>query len=86
MGEVKKEFTLFRPRFLLECRGWQVEGDILGWNYCVMDAGGNTIEKKKKQLFQWTDTYVIEVIRQEDTLHCLMIVLSIDAANCSSGD
>lgn len=39
-----------------------------------------------KELFQWTDTYVIDITRQEDALLSLMIVLAIDAAKCSNGN
>ena len=39
-----------------------------------------------KQLFRWTDTYVLEVARAQDALLCLMIVLAIDAAKCSAGN
>ena len=39
-----------------------------------------------KELFHWTDTYVMDIEREEDALLCLMIVLAIDAAKCSGGD
>lgn len=40
----------------------------------------------QKELLRWTDTYTIDIIRPENTLLCLMIVLAIDAAKCSSGN
>ena len=38
-----------------------------------------------KVLWQWTDTYEMDVADPADALHVLMVALSIDAANCSDG-
>ncbi len=85
VGQIKKNFTLFRPSFTLDYNGWQVAGDFFSWDYTVLDPVGNLVMQASKQLFHWTDTYVIDVINPADALTCLMIVLAIDAAKCSSG-
>lgn len=36
-----------------------------------------------KELFHWTDTYVIDVADEENALYALMVVLAIDAEKCS---
>jgi uncharacterized protein YxjI len=36
-----------------------------------------------KELFNWTDTYVIDVVKPGDALCALMLVLAIDAEKCS---
>ena len=84
-GVPEKEFTFFRPRFDLDHNGWTVEGDVWGWDYTVMD-GPRTVMSLSKELWNWTDTYSMDIARPEDALLCLMIVLSIDAAKCSRGD
>ncbi|MFQ8996891.1 LURP-one-related/scramblase family protein [Allofournierella massiliensis] len=86
IGQIKKELTFFRPRFTLDCRDWQVSGDWLEWDYQVTDGQGHTVMTASKELFHWTDTYVMDIERDEDALLCLMIVLAIDAAKCSGGD
>ena len=83
IGQIKKEFTFFIPHYTLDCNGWEVEGDIFEWDYQVTDAAGQEIANVSKQLFNWTDTYVIDVANAEDALLSLMIVLAIDAAQCS---
>ena len=40
----------------------------------------------EQELLRWTDTYTIDIAQPEDVLLCLMIVLAIDAAKCSSGN
>jgi len=59
---------------------------IKDWDYKVVDSAGDLIMQASKQLFNWTDTYTIDVFRPENTVLSLMIVLAIDAAKCSSND
>ncbi|MCI8525428.1 MAG: hypothetical protein HFF17_05795 [Oscillospiraceae bacterium] len=84
VGMIRKEFTFFRPRFQLDCNGWQVEGDVFGWDYTVWD-GSRVVMRLSKELWRWTDTYTMDIARPQDALCCLMIVLAIDAAKCSDG-
>lgn len=86
IGRVKKELTFIIPKFYLECRGWEISGDILEWDYQVSDSQGSTLARVEKKIFNWTDTYEIEVANNRDALHVLMIVLAIDAAKCSKGN
>ena len=85
VGVLEKEFTFFRPRFSLDCNGWTVEGNFWEWDYTVMD-GPRTVMSLSKELWNWTDTYSMDIPRPGDALLCLMIVLSIDAAKCSQGN
>ena len=85
VGVLEKEFTFFRPKFNLDCNGWTVEGDFWEWYYTVMD-GPRTVMSLSKELWNWTDTYSMDISRPEDALLCLMVVLAIDAAKCSQGD
>jgi len=81
-GMIRKQFTFFRPKFDIEMNGWRVEGDWLEWNYEVLD-GNRVAASVSKVLWRLTDTYQIEVERDQDALMALMIVLAIDAAKCS---
>ena len=86
IGSVKKNFTFLRPSFSVDFNGWQVEGSFLEWDYTVWDTSGNAIAKVSKELFNWTDTYVIEVSNPQNALYVLMLVLAIDAEKCSRRD
>ena len=83
IGQVRKEFSFFKPVYTLDCCGWQIQGDWLGWDYEVTDGSGRLVMQLSKELLHFSDTYVLDIQREEDALLCLMIVLSIDAANCS---
>lgn len=82
MGHIRKEFSLFRPRYFLDVNGWQVRGDLFGWDYDVLDAGGNDVMHITKELFRWGDTYVLDIPDERNALLCLLIAIAIDAANC----
>lgn len=83
VGCISKEFTFFKPRYHIDCNGWQVEGDFFEWDYRIVDGAGRAVATVSKELFNWTDTYAIDVYNQRDALGVLMLVLAIDAEKCS---
>ena len=83
LGCIKKEFSFFTPKFTIECNNWQVEGDFFEWDYSITDTNGNTVATVSKDVFRWTDTYVIDVENPQNVLEVLMLVIAIDAEKCS---
>ena len=83
VGSITREFTLFRPKYRIDCYGWQVEGSWWEWDYTVTRPDGTHVASVTKELWKWTDTYVIDVVRPEDSVGVLMLVLAIDAEKCS---
>ena len=83
LGCIRRELSFFRPRYSIDCNGWQVEGSFLEWDYTVREACGALVATISKELFNWTDTYVIDVMDPKDALCALMLVLAIDAEKCS---
>ena len=83
IGCISKEFSLFRPKYNIDCNGWQVEGDFFEWDYNIIGSCGENVATVSKELFNWTDTYVIDVNDPRDAICALMLVLAIDAEKCS---
>lgn len=81
-GTIQKQFTLFKPAYEIDYNGWRVEGDFLGWDYDVY-GGGRKVLHISKELLQWGDTYVLDFENPADELDGLLLVIAIDAANCS---
>lgn len=86
VGSICKEFSFFHPRFNIDCKGWSVEGSVFEWDYDILDSNGMNIATVSKELFNWTDTYTIDIEYPEDSLYVLMLVLAIDAEKCSRND
>ena len=83
IGCIQKEFTFFAPRFDIDCNGWQISGDWLEWDYTIQGSSGQTVATVSKEIWNWTDTYAIDVSDPQDALCVLMMVLTIDAEKCS---
>ena len=79
VGCITKEFSFFRPNFSVDHNGWSIDGDFLEWDYQILDSNGVLVAEVSKELFRMTDTYVIDVVREEDALSALMVVLALDA-------
>ena len=79
VGCVQKEFSFFKPSFHLDCNGWRVEGNWFEWDYEIRDPANRLVASISKEIFNWTDTYVIGVYDPVDALSALMVALAIDA-------
>ena len=83
LGCIQKELSLFKPRYDIDYNGWHIEGNFFEWDYSIQDGAGMPVAVISKQLFNWTDTYEIDVRLPQDALVSLMFVLAIDAEKCS---
>lgn len=83
VGRIRKEFSFLTPRFTVDCKDWEVQGRIMEWDYEIVDGRGGLVATVTKELFRWTDTYVMDVRDPGDVLYVLMVVLAIDAEKCS---
>lgn len=86
LGCISKELTFFKPKYNIDCNGWQVEGDFLEWDYRILDSSRQNVAVISKKLWNWTDTYVLDILHPQDALCVLMFVLAIDAEKCSRND
>ena len=86
VGCTSKEFTFFKPRFNIDCNGWSIDGDWFEWDYSIFSGNGSKVASVSKELWHWTDTYVIDINDPRDAVCALMLVLAIDAEKCSRRD
>ena len=84
IGRIYKEFSFFKPVFHLDCNDWKVQGNWLEWDYQIVNSQGIIIATISKEIFHFTDTYVIDVVQPDNALYVLMIALAIDAQKCSN--
>lgn len=82
VGEIVKEFTFFKPSFSVDFMGWTVDGNLFEWDYEII-SGERNIASVSKELFNWTDTYSIDIKNPADALGALLVVLAIDAVKCN---
>lgn len=78
VGAIRKELTLLRPAFYIDCNGWQIDGNFFEWDYEIKDDGV-TVATLQKKIMNWADTYVLDVGEAYDAVTVLMVALAIDA-------
>ncbi len=83
-GRIKKKFKLFKNDFEIDFKGWSVDGNFMGWDYSILGSTGELVAKISKQLFKFTDTYVIDVEKPQNALCALMLTIAIDAEKQSA--
>ena len=82
VGTITKEFSFLLPRYRVDFRGWDVEGDFLGWEYEAYHMGKRVLSVSK-ELLTWGDTYVLRYDHVADEIPGLLLTVAIDAVNCS---
>ncbi len=85
MGSIRKRFTLFREAYEVDYHGWDVDGNLMGWDYRVMQ-GDLEIMSISKEILSWSDTYTLTYRSPAHEIPGLLLVLAIDAANCTHND
>lgn len=83
IGCLKKKFTFLKPAYTIDFKGWEVSGNFMEWDYNIMDESNRAVAFISKELFHFSDTYVIDVVQPSDALYALMFTLAIDAEKCS---
>lgn len=86
VGSINKELSLFTPKYNIDYKGWRIEGDWTEWDYSIYSSSGQKVAGITKEIWKFTDTYVIDVRYPEDAIYALMLVLAIDAEKCSRED
>ena len=82
VGTIRKEFSFFTPKYFVDFRGWTVEGDMLHWDYEVKSFDRTVITIQREWL-TWGDTYTLNYDYVRDEIPGLLLVIAIDAVNCS---
>ena len=82
VGTIRKEFSFFTPKYFVDFRGWTVEGDMLHWDYEVKSFARTVITIQREWL-TWGDTYTLNYDYVRDEIPGLLLVIAIDAVNCS---
>ncbi len=83
VGYISRELSLFIPKYNVDYNGWHVEGNWFEWDYNIVDYTGQSVASVSKEIWNWTDTYVIDIYNQQDAIYALMLVIAIDAEKCS---
>lgn len=78
IGEIRYKFSLFKTNFVVDFKGWQVEGDWLAWDFVVKDKDERTVAVISKEHFHFSDTYSVEVDDSQDLFDVVAVITVAD--------
>ena len=76
---IKKKFTLFKPKYIIEGPGWEVQGDFFGHDYSIVDGKGNVIVTVHKKWMSFGDAFELNIQDEEHEVLTVAVCLAIDA-------
>lgn len=77
VATVSKEFTFFKPCYLIKGPSWQVEGSFWEHNYQIVEKGG-VIADISKEWLTWGDAYALNITDEANAVLALGIITVID--------
>ena len=77
IAQIRKEFTFFYQRYVIDGLGWEVEGSVWEHEYEIR-KNGLPIVRISKEWFTWGDSYVLDIADPDDEIIALAVVLTID--------
>ena len=77
VAEIRKEFTLFFPKYSIAGLGWEINGRFLAHDYEITKSG-KTVARICKEWMTWGDSYEMDIADPADELVALAVVLTID--------
>ena len=83
IGCIKRRFSLFKPVYTIDFRPWSVVGNFFELNYGIYDADCREVAHISQKLLRLTDTYVIDVVNDDEALYALLVVIAIDSEKAS---
>ena len=77
VAEIRKEFSLFFPRYRVDGLNWEIQGEFLAHGY-VITQNGCAVVRISKEWMTWGDSYELDIQNPADELVALAVVLTID--------
>ena len=77
IAQIRKEFTFFYQRYVIDGLGWEVEGSVWEHEYEIR-KNGLPIVRISKEWFTWGDSYCLDILNPADEVMALAVVLTID--------
>ena len=81
-----KEFTFFKPSYVIDGMPFTVEGDFFDHTYEIL-RNGTPVASIYKEWFTWGDSYVVDIFSNSvDELMVLAIAITIDCVLASQSN
>ncbi len=78
LGTIQKKFSWFKPKFKVNINNWTVDGNLFQYDYNIQN-NEELVAMVSKKFVALTDTYTLDVTKEEDAFYAVLVVLVIDA-------
>ena len=85
VAEIKREFSLFFPRYSIDGLGWEINGSFMAHDYDITRSG-RIIVRIRKEWMTWGDSYELDILDPAHELIALAVVLTIDCVTESNSN
>jgi len=82
VAEIKKQFTFFFNKYVIEGLGWEIEGGLWDHDYCITKADRRIVTISKEWM-TWGDSYELDIADPADEIVAMAVVLAIDCVAAS---
>ena len=78
VAQIKKKFTMLKPKYVIDGPNWEVQGDFFGHDYVILE-GERTVVSIHKKWMSWGDSFEVDIANGTNEVMALSVVLAIDA-------
>lgn len=79
---VSKEFSFFKPRYMIDGPSWKVEGSFWEHDYQIVEQG-RVIADISKEWLTWGDAYALNIKDETNAIVALGVIIIIDCVIAS---
>jgi len=83
MVTIKKEFSFFKPRYMIDGVGIEVQGNWWDMDFEVLQ-NGEAVGRVNKEWFTWGDSYKVEIFKDEMETIIIALVVAIDCVKADN--
>lgn len=77
VAEIVKKISFFRPKYIVEGLGWDINGDFFQHDYSISENGRDIVSIHKVWM-SWGDSFELDIDNEADEVLTLAVVLAID--------
>lgn len=77
VAEIVKKISLFKPKYIIDGLGWEINGDFFSHDYTITENGRDIVSIHKAWM-SWGDTFELDIVDGSNEVLTLAVVLAID--------
>lgn len=81
IGTINRKTTLLKTEFEIKYKNYIAKGDILNWNFEIINANNKVIANITKEPLHLVSSHKINILNKEDAVDIILLVIAIEEIN-----